>query len=103
MHSYDSMKQKYSVRVCQTIDTPIMVFDYFELGEVFAALMAMMIFGIIINSWGLMFGSIGIILGAGPMIRRRNNKGVFFHWPYRHLRMTLPGMVNPGVDKKYSD
>ena len=34
-------------------------------------------------------------LGLGPIIRRRNERGVFFHWPYRNLKMSLPGLINP--------
>ncbi len=103
MHQYDSLKQKHSTRVSQTIDSPIMVFDYFELGEVFTGLLALLIFGIVIYSWELMFLSLFITLGVGPVIRRRNKKGIFFHWPYKHLGMSLPGLVNPRGNKKYSD
>ena len=103
MHNYDSLKQKYSQRVNQTIDTPIMVFDYFELGEVFAALGALLLFGIIIYSWQLMFLSLFVTLGMAPIARRRNKKGIFFHWPYRRLGMRLPGLVNPRGNKKFSD
>ncbi len=103
MHTYDSMKAKYSKKVCQTIDSPIMVFDYFELGDVFAALGAMMLFGIVLYSWELLFLSLALILGVGPVVRRRNNKGIILHWPYRHLKMSLPGLVNPQKNQKYSD
>ena len=103
MQSYDSIKQKHSQRVNQTIDTPIMVFDYFELGEVFAALGALLLFGIIIYSWQLMFLSLFVTLGIAPIVRRKNKKGIFFHWPYRHLGMRLPGLVNPRGNKKFSD
>lgn len=103
MHNYDAMKQKYARKVSQTIDSPIMVFDYFELGEVMTALLCLLLFGIIVYSWKLMFVSLVLVLGAGPVIRRRNKKGIFFHWPYRHLRMNLPGIINPSGPKRYSD
>lgn len=103
MHSYESMRQKYGVKVSQTIDSPIMVFDYFELSELFAALLILLIFGVVFYSWGLMILLLGITLGVGPVIRRRNKKGIFFHWPYRHLKMSLPGVINPKGNKKYSD
>ncbi len=103
MHSYESMRSKYSVRVCQTIDTPILVFDYFELGEVFVALGALLLFGIIIYSWELMFLSLFSTLGVLPIIRQRHRKGVFLHWPYRYFGMNLPGLINPKGNKKYSD
>lgn len=103
MYSYDSLRENHGTKVSQTIDSPILVFDYFELSEVFASLLAMLIFGVVFYSWGLMFFFIFIILGAGPQIRRRNKKGVFFHWPYRKFNMGLPGIINPKGRKKYSD
>lgn len=103
MYSYESMREKYGSRVSQTIDSPIMVFDYFELTEVFAALLVILIFGVIFYSWGIMILLLIFTLGIGPIIRRRNKKGVFFHWPYRHLKMSLPGIINPKGSKKYSD
>jgi hypothetical protein len=103
MHNYDSMKMNHAKKVSQTIDSPIMVFDYFELGEIITALGCLMLFGIIIYSWTMMFISMGLVLGLGPVIRKRNKKGIFFHWPYRHMRMQLPGLINPVTSKKYSD
>ena len=103
MHNYESMREKYGTRVSQTIDSPIMVFDYFELTEVFVALLVILILGVVFNSWGAMIFFLVLNLGFGPVIRRRNKKGVFLHWPYRHLKMSLPGVINPKGDKKYSD
>ncbi|MFK7824482.1 MAG: hypothetical protein AB8G05_10005 [Oligoflexales bacterium] len=103
MHNYDSMRQKYSTKVSQTVDKPITVFDYFELGEVFAALAALLLFGIVINSWQLMLLSMIFTLGVGPYVRRRNKKGIYFHYPYKNFGMNLPGIINPGGKKKYSD
>ena len=103
MHNYESMKINHAKKVSQTVDTPIMVFDYFELGEIMTALVCLMFFGIVIYSWTLMFASLALVLGVGPIVRKRNHKGIFFHWPYRHLRMGLPGMINPVSSKKYSD
>lgn len=103
MYNYDSLRHNHSRKVCQTIDTPIMVFDYFELGEIFLALGLMMVFGIILSSMSLMFVSMAIILGIGPIVRRRSKKGIFFHYPYRKFGMSLPGLINPKGNKKYSD
>ena len=103
MHSYESMRKKHGVKVSQTIDSPIMVFDYFEISELFLALVILLIFGVIFYSWGLMILLLIITLGLGPIIRRRSKKGIFFHWPYRHLKMSLPGLINPQKNKKYSD
>ncbi len=103
MYNYDSLKENHGNRVSQTIDSPILVFDYFELTEVFAALLVMLVFGIIFYSWGLMLLFLILILGVGPQVRRRNKKGIYFHWPYRKLHMSLPGLINPKGRKKYSD
>lgn len=103
MHSYESMRLKHAKRVCQTVDSPIMVFDYFELKEMMIAIFVMLLFGIIINSWKLMFLSLFVTLGVLPVVRRRNNKGILLHCPYRYLGMSLPGLVNPGNHKRYSD
>ena len=39
MYSYDGLRARAGVRVSQTIDSPVLVFDYFELADVFLALM----------------------------------------------------------------
>lgn len=103
MHSYESLKENHGTKVSQTIDSPIMVFDYFELSEIFVALFILLIFGVVFYSWGLMLFLLALSLGVGPIIRRRHEKGVFFHWPYRHLKMSLPGIINPKGKRKYSD
>ena len=103
MYSYESMRKKSGTKVSQTIDSPIMVFDYFEIVELFAALLILLIFGVVFYSWGIMILLLLLTLGLGPVVRRRNKKGIFFHWPYRHLKMSLPGIINPKENKKYSD
>ena len=104
MRKFDYIKLKHSSLVSQTIDSPIMVFDYWELGDVFSALFIILIFGVLFYSWGTMFFLLSICLGAGPIIKRKYPKGIFFHWPYAFLRMNLPGIVNPGGRYRvYSD
>lgn len=103
MHSYDAIKRRHGRRVSQTVDTPILVFDYWELSDAFGALLVVFLFGVIFYEWGLMFVALLITLGAVPAIRRRNQRGVFLHWPYRHLRVSLPGLVNPKGRRRYSD
>jgi hypothetical protein len=80
-----------------------MIFDFWELSEGIAALFIIMVFGVIFYSWELMIPLLGFCLVASPLIKKRNNKGVFFHWPYRHLGIALPGLINPKRRKKYSD
>ena len=104
MRKQELLKSKYSSPVSQTIDSPIMVFDIWELGDVFVALFIILIFGVLFYSWGTMFLLLVLCLGAGPVIKKKFPKGIFFHWPYANLRMSLPGLVNPkGPSRRYSD
>ena len=103
MHDYSKMKKDYGRKVSQTIDSPIMIFDFLELGDAFAAIGAVLIFGVLFYSWPLLLISLVTCLVVVPIVKKRNHRGVFFHWPYRHLSMSLPGIVNPGKNQKYSD
>ena len=103
MRDYAGIKRTHGSRVSQTVDSPITIFDCFELGDAFAALAVILVFGVALYSWGPMALLLALVLGVGPVIRRRNNKGVFLHWPYRHLGVSLPGFVNPGKGRRYSD
>ena len=103
MHSYSSMRGVYGNRVSQTIDSPIMIFDYWELSDAFAAIGVVLVFGVLFYEWMLMLGLLALVLGIGPAIRRRNEKGIFLHWPYRNLGVSLPGLVNPKGRRTYSD
>ncbi|PIP93253.1 MAG: hypothetical protein COW00_02765 [Bdellovibrio sp. CG12_big_fil_rev_8_21_14_0_65_39_13] len=103
MYDYETLRESHGTKVSQTIDSPILVFDYFEMTEVFAALLVMLIFGVIFYSWSFMLLFLVLILGIGPQLRRRNKKGIYFHWPYKKFHMSLPGLINPKGRKKYSD
>lgn len=103
MLSYQSLKRTHGTRVSQTIDSPIMIFDFWELSDAFVALAVILIFGLILYSWVLMTALLILVLGVGPVIRRRNKPGIFFHWPYRVLRLSLPGVLNPRGRRKFSD
>ncbi len=103
MHSYETLKREHGNRVSQTIDSPITLFDFWELSEAFAALSVVLIFGVVFYSWGIMFLLLCLVLGVAPVIRSRNHRGIFFHWPYRKFGMRLPGLVNPKGRRKFSD
>ena len=103
MYNYDSLRHSAGHRVSQTIDSPIMVFDYFELSDVFIALFIILFFGVVLYSWGTMLLLLILFLGVGPVIKRRNEKGIYLHYPYRHFGMSLPGLLNPKGQRKYSD
>ncbi len=103
MHSYASMRSKHGNPVSQTIDSPITIFDYWELGDAFAAIAVILVFGILFYEWVLMIVTLLFVLGIGPAIRKKNEKGIFLHWPYRYLGISLPGLLNPRGSKTYSD
>lgn len=103
MHSYTAMRVAHGRRVSQTIDSPIMIFDYWELSDAFVAIGVVLVFGVLFYEWGWMIGLLAFVLGVGPAIRRRNEKGIFLHWPYRQLGISLPGLVNPKGRRTYSD
>ena len=103
MYHYDSMKIKHSKKVCQTINSPIMVFDYFELSDVALATICILFFGIVLYSFPLSVLSLVVTLGIIPIVKRRYPKGILFHIPYKKFGMSLPGLINPGNDPVYSD
>lgn len=103
MHSYESLKKNHGTRVSQTIDSPITIFDFWELSDAFVALLIVLVFGVLFYSWGFMMILLVLALGVGPMIKKKNKPGIFFHWPYRHLWVQLPGILNPRGRRKYSD
>ncbi len=103
MYSYDGLRTRAGNRVSQTIDSPILIFDYFEIFDVFAALAVILIFGVMLYSWGTMCLLLAVTLGVVPVVRRRHQRGILFHWPYRHLGMSLPGLLNPRGRRKFSD
>ncbi len=103
MHDYGPLRKSHGVKVSQTIDSPITIFDFWELSDGFAALVIILVFGVIFYSWGTMCALLLLVLGAGPLIRQRNEKGIFLHWPYRWLGVSLPGLINPKGRRIYSD
>ena len=103
MYDYSSLRREHGNQVSQTIDSPIMIFDFWELSEAFAGLIVVLVFGVIFYSWSTMFILLCFVLIAGPIVRGRNHKGIFFHWPYRHLGIQLPGLINPKGRRKFSD
>lgn len=103
MFSYDSLRGNHGIKVSQSIDSPILLFDTFSLSEMFAGLFIILLFGVIFYTWGLMFVFLILVFGVGPIVRSRYPPGIYFHWPYRHFHMVLPGIINPKGRKKFSD
>lgn len=103
MYNYDSLRDHYATKVCQTIDEPILIFDHFNLSELFAFILNILFVGVLFDLWLITFLSSIFILGFAPIIRKRSNKGVYLHYPYRHFGFVLPGIINPLGRKKFSD
>lgn len=103
MHSYEEVNDRFGRNVSRTIDAPIMVLDHFVLGDAFAALGVILVFGVILFAWKTMMFLLVLVLGVGPVIRKRHPAGIFLHWPYRFLGISLPGLINPQGKRRYSD
>lgn len=103
MHSYAGIKLRHGNRVSQTIDAPIVILDYWQLGDAGAVIIVVLVFGIMLYEWAAMIVLLLVVLVLAPIIRATNERGVFLHWPYRHLGISLPGLINPEGRKIYSD
>lgn len=103
MHDYRRLKTEFGTRVSQTIDSPITILDFWELSDAFIALSIILTFGVILYSWGLMTIFLAFSLVGVPWIKSRYHRGIFFHWPYKHIWISLPGLINPRGNRKYSD
>lgn len=103
MHDYSGLKDRHGTLVSQTIDSPITIFDYFELGDAFAALLVILVFGVIFYSWGTMCLLLVVLLGIVPPLRQRHPRGILLHWPHRYLGVSLPGLLSPRRGGIYSD
>ena len=103
MHSYESMKSEYGNPVSQTIDGPILFLGIWDLWDLGISLMIILIFGIIFYAWWTMIALSLLTLVVIPRIKRKHQRGVFFHWFYRHLNIELPALINPKGTVKFSD
>lgn len=103
MHDYSEVRQTRGHTVNQTLDSPIMIFDTWELSEIFAALAMILIFGIAFYLWVPLCVFLVITLVGLPYIRKRFNKGMALHYPYKKFGMSLPGLLNPKGRSHVSD
>jgi hypothetical protein len=103
MHDYVGLRRTHGRQVSQTIDSPIMLFDWFELSDAFAVLGIVLVLGVLLYAWIAMLVGLVIVIGIVPVIRHKNDPGVFLHWPYKTFGMSLPGIMNPGGESRYSD
>jgi hypothetical protein len=103
MHDYSDLKRTRGYRVNQTLDAPILVFEYWELTEIFVGLGLILVLGVLFYEWALLCALLILTLIGLPYVRRNFNKGMEFHYPYRKFGMTLPGLVNPKWRTRMSD
>ncbi len=103
MFDYKELRRTHGSKVSQTLDSPIMFLDIWELSEVMQALASILIFGVVFYSWFFLMLALAWSLVLSPQIKKRHHRGIFFHWPYRKFGMKLPGVFNPGINKTYSD
>lgn len=105
MHSYEALKRRHGIRVSQTIDSPITILEYWDLSDGFLVLAIILVFGLLFYSWWVMTALLFLVVIVGPQVKRSNNKGIYFHFPYRKFGMKLPGIFNPGKGQsnRYSD
>ena len=103
MHSYKELRKSNGSRISQTLDSPIMFADLWDLSDILTCLASILIFGLVFYSWVLLLLSLIWTLIANPMIKRKFNRGFLLHLPYRLLNMKLNGLVNPGKGQRFSD
>jgi len=103
MHDYSELKRKQGHAVNQTLDAPIIIFEFWEIGEIFFALFLILVFGVLFYEWLLMTVLLGMTLIGLPYLRRNFNKGMVFHYPYSRFKMTLPGLIQPRGKRIVSD
>ena len=103
MHDYTELRRTHGYLVNQTLDAPILVFEFWELSEIFVALGLILVFGVLFYEWALLCGLLTVTLIGLPYVRRHFNRGMEFHYPYRKFGMNLPGLVNPKRRPRMSD
>ncbi len=103
MYDYDELRKTHQTKISQTLDSPIMFADLWELRDILLSLISILVFGLIFYSWKLLILSLIWTLLINPRIKRNNNRGILIHWPYKIFGMGLRGLMNPKGNKRYSD
>jgi hypothetical protein len=103
MYDYTEMRKNHGYLVNQTLESPILVFEFWELSEVFVALALILIFGVVFYQWLLLCFLLVVTLVGLPYLRRNFNRGMEFHYPYRKFGVSLPGLINPKFRMQMSD
>ncbi|MBC85748.1 MAG: hypothetical protein CL677_01105 [Bdellovibrionaceae bacterium] len=103
MSKKEILFDQYGIRINRAVASPIRIMNFWDLTDAFLGLLTVLVFGIIFYSFWIMVALLIAFLIIGPLIKTRNNRGIYLHWPYRYLGMSLPGLVNPGNRKRFSD
>ncbi len=103
MLDYEQLRRSHGHPVSQTLDAPIMVFDLWELTDIFVALAMILIFGVLFYEWALLVILLSATLIGLPYVRKNYPKGMVFHFPYKRFGMSLPGLFNPHGMPRVSD
>ncbi len=103
MHDYSKLRRSHGSKISQTLDSPIMFADFWELSDIMLCLASILIFGLLFYSWKLLMISILWTLVVNPKIKKKSNRGILLHWPYRVFGLQLKGLMNPKGNKQYSD
>lgn len=103
MSKLKELRRLHGRSVAQSLDEPITVFDYWHLHDAFTVLGITLVFGVILYQWSLTFFLLLVVTGIVPAIRKKNPRGIFLHWPYRYFGVNLPGIINPGFKRTFSD
>ena len=64
MHDYSELKRTRGYRVNQTLDAPILVFEYWELTEIFVGLGLILVLGVLFYEWALLCALLILTLNA---------------------------------------
>lgn len=100
---YYQLRVAHGRAIAQTLDSPVLVMDYWELTDVYATLIVVIVGGLIMAQWLLTLIMLVTVLGVVPSVRKNNEKGFLYHWPYKQLGIELRGITNPQRRSAYSD
>ena len=86
MHDYADLRRTLGRPVSQTLDAPIMLFDFWELSEIFVALFLILVLGVLFYEWFLLCASLAVTLIGSLTFGATSTRGWHF--------TTLPPLRN---------
>ena len=103
MYDYSEFKIKHGTPVSQTVDEPIIFLNFWEIGDLCLGMIIILIFGTLFYAWWTMITLLIVAVVIVPIVKRNHNRGVFQHWFYKNLGLSLPSLMNPKGRRKFSD